>query len=64
VAAADAPVIFDFKVILKVNEEIITGHLATGEKVFGHPIVFALDLEMIGELTMSEDVNEELTAWL
>jgi len=61
VAAADLPVLVDFKVILKVEEKVVGGHLAAGEKVAGHPVALVFRLVMIGVFAVGEDVDEEFT---
>jgi hypothetical protein len=53
-------VIIDLQMVLKVEKEIIGRHLTTGEKVLGHPVIIAGNLEVVGILTMRKNVNEEL----
>ena len=60
--AAYAPVLFDAEVVLEVEQQIVGGHLAAGEKVAGHPVVGAFVLVVVGVAAVREDVDEELAA--
>lgn len=52
----DSPMIFDAKVLSKVEQQVITGHGATGEKGIRHPtLVKVIDVVLVGE-----NVHKEL----
>ena len=61
--AAHAPVASNGEVILEVEQEVIRGHGAALEEVARNPVRRVLALEVVGEFTVGEDVNEELPAW-
>ena len=61
---AHAPVIFDLQVVLEIEQQVIAGHLAAGEKVFRHPVIIASHFVVVGIFTVGEDVHEELAARL
>ena len=59
VGPIDAPVVFDFEIILEVEEEIIGGHLSAGEEVAGEPIIWAAVFVVVSEGAVGKNVDEE-----
>lgn len=56
VHAAHSPMVLHGKVLGKVQEQIITGHGAPGEKVVGHPPLF----KVIAKVAVRENVHKQL----
>ena len=60
--AADVPVPLDTEILLKVEQQIVRGHLAAGEEITGHPVTGAAVEIVISKLAMGKDMDEELAA--
>ena len=58
VGTRPAPPCFQFQVAGYPEEELVGGHGASAEEMFGHPVVLSFDLEGIGGRTVAEDVSE------
>jgi hypothetical protein len=56
--AVDAPVLRHGKVLGKVQEQIVTGHGTTGEKVVTHPTL----IKVVRVVFMGENMHKELAA--
>ena len=59
IRAIDTPMIFNTKVLGKVEQQIITGHGATSKEIVTHPTL----VEMVGEMLVRKDMNKELACW-
>ena len=55
--AVEPPHVLEDDVLLKVCEQVVTGHGSAAEKVLGHPAVVLLKVVRRG--LVAEDVNEE-----
>ena len=60
--AVDDPVVLDGQLVGEVQQQVVAGHEPTGEEVPRHPIAATTDVEGVGDLTVAEDVHEELAA--
>jgi hypothetical protein len=54
------PLGLDAKIALEEEEKIVGRHLPARKKVATHPVVFAFGFEGVGELSVSENMNEKL----
>jgi len=59
VLAVHYPVVADLSIVLGIEQQVVGGHLAAGEKVLRHPVARVTDFEWVRESTMGKYVDEQ-----
>ena len=64
VPARPSPASFELEISANPQKEFVRGHGAPTEKMFGHPIVFPLDLEGIRGGTVAKYMSKKFSPWI